>query len=1049
MNDGANSYMLVTDALGRVTKYYFDNTQVRNLVKRVEANCNCGGGSQATDFFYDSKFNLIKTVDGLGRETTRTYDAKGNPLTITTPIGTESFTYNQFSQVLTRTDQMGGVWSNSYDAQGKLITATDPLNAMTTVTYTPQGRIATIKDARNKITSFGYDAQGRLGQITDALSHATTYAYDARSRLVSVTNALGFVTSYEYDAADRIKKVIDPLLKTVEYGYDLAGRRISVTDQKGNVTSYGYDGAYRLVAVTNALNHTSQMSYDLMSNVVSQTDAVGNVTNYQYDIYDRLTKIIYPIADTGVTALEENFEYDQVGNLKRKVDTAGRQTLYDYDTVNRLIRTVDANNQQTLFEYNQRSQMTKVTDAIGQQYLFAYDALGRALSQSRAGGTKSFQYDAVGNVTEKTDYRGSVSNFTYDSLNRLTNISRPAHPDEAVSYTYDALSRVTSGTNRYGTVTNSYDSRNQLISTTDVHGKVVSYNYDEVGRRTKVKLDNVVKTGYVYDQIGRIAQITDQNNQAFSFGYDNANRLTAKVRPNGVSTIYEYDGMSRIKRIKDLNPGTVYFDRQYAYNTANNISQIAEPNKTKNFSYDNLDRLLGVSDGATESYTFNAVGNRLTSHLSNSYTYQPFNRLTQTQQASYTYDANGDLSTKTEAGVTTQFYFDYDDKLRYAVKSNGDYELVEYDAFGRVTKNVTGTGGQNPTNTTVEIANDGDNFLQQRVSNGYISDYVNGLGLDNYLSYAVNGFNIYPLTDHLGSVNGITESTGYLMQQTDYDSFGNPTNPSFQSNMTFAGMHRDPFSGFYYARARLYDPQIGRFISEDPIGLNGGINQFGYVEGNPINFNDPTGLDKGWGSQLADWADEKVNVAQDFYGGDPIIGGVTNLVYNEGIRVQPIRLFDIVRGFNYMFRVGEGTYCAFAAEDENMWGRAAFVTMDIGRGANLFSMMAGPFAGRVGGTLTGVERRTLQKIANKYDTDIFVVGSRGRGAGRNVGTNKPFGKGRGTRSDIDIRVNPDIDPQTGGRFSHEIYDNVPGSDVRSLHTPVPPWKHIKISPKKK
>ncbi|MBK8466832.1 MAG: RHS repeat-associated core domain-containing protein [Chloracidobacterium sp.] len=102
------------------------------------------------------------------------------------------------------------------------------------------------------------------------------------------------------------------------------------------------------------------------------------------------------------------------------------------------------------------------------------------------------------------------------------------------------------------------------------------------------------------------------------------------------------------------------------------------------------------------------------------------------------------------------------------------------------------------------------------------------------------------LQDHLGSTVAVTSSDGSVNEVNSYDSFGNPSNSSFSTRYQFTGREFDSFSGLQYSRARFYDPQIGRFISEDPIGFAGGdVNLYGYVWNDPLNFIDPFGLDGG------------------------------------------------------------------------------------------------------------------------------------------------------------------------------------------------------------
>lgn len=216
------------------------------------------------------------------------------------------------------------------------------------------------------------------------------------------------------------------------------------------------------------------------------------------------------------------------------------------------------------------------------------------------------------------------------------------------------------------------------------------------------------------------------------------------------------------------------------------------------------------------------------------------------------------------------------------------------------------------------------------------NDLPNWLGIDNKLRSS-NGTNVsYFLADHLGSTNGLTDATGSLTATQSYDSFGNPTNPTFSSRYQFTGREFDPATGLQYSRARFYDPKIGRFISEDPIGFNGrDFNLYGYVWNSPTGYTDPLGLDGWTGNDWADWADGKINFARDWWKSDP-----QNWIWNGTVDTGA----DFAAGFGDMFRVGSGIGCAFYAEDENGYGRAAFVAMDVGRAAGLFATIAAPIA---------------------------------------------------------------------------------------------------------
>jgi RHS repeat-associated protein len=312
--------------------------------------------------------------------------------------------------------------------------------------------------------------------------------------------------------------------------------------------------------------------------------------------------------------------------------------------------------------------------------------------------------------------------------------------------------------------------------------------------------------------------------------------MMSKTLPNGVSTNYEYDGMSRLTRLKDVNTSVPLFDRQYSYNTANQISQIVDISTTKTFGYDNIDRLTSVTDAVNgnESYAFDAVGNRISSHLSTSYTYQPFNRMTATQTATLDYDPNGNMTSKAEGSQFWRFNWDHENRLTQ-VATRKQSVRYSFDALGRRVQRYVRGGSDN-----TKFIYDGPDVIVDDDS-GTLTKYQNGPGIDNKLSARQGSTTNYFLADHLGSTNGTADATGAVTSQTSYDSFGTQTS-SLSTRYGFTGREHDSFSGLMYYRARFYDPKLGRFISEDPIGFGGGINQFAYLSNGPINKTDPLGL---------------------------------------------------------------------------------------------------------------------------------------------------------------------------------------------------------------
>jgi RHS repeat-associated protein len=264
----------------------------------------------------------------------------------------------------------------------------------------------------------------------------------------------------------------------------------------------------------------------------------------------------------------------------------------------------------------------------------------------------------------------------------------------------------------------------------------------------------------------------------------------------------------------------------------------------------------------------------LSSHRSATYGYQPYNRLTSSQNASSSFDANGNLQSLTATGGGQEsFGWDYESRMISAFDgwTNVAYG---YDALGRRISRTDSSGAtkfiydgqdivldENPGTSSgdgggTDLPSGGDSDLPPESSS--LTKYLNGPGIDNKLRqtrpYSTGCTNSIPpqcntefateyfLQDHLGSTNGLTDTSGSLTSTGSYDSFGNPTSVA-NSRYGFTGRESGDVAGLMYYRARWYDPDLGRFMSEDPISFRGGdINLYGYVKNNPINFTDPTGL---------------------------------------------------------------------------------------------------------------------------------------------------------------------------------------------------------------
>ena len=201
-------------------------------------------------------------------------------------------------------------------------------------------------------------------------------------------------------------------------------------------------------------------------------------------------------------------------------------------------------------------------------------------------------------------------------------------------------------------------------------------------------------------------------------------------------------------------------------------------------------------------------------------------------------DANGNALSD---ALGRSFTWSSENRLVQAVVpgQNGGTTTFKYDPFGRRIQKSGPLG-------TIYYLYDGANLVAEAGNSGNILEsYAQGLRIDEPLSEFSASTVSYYQQDGPNSVSSLTNATGALTSTYGFDSFGQVTAHSgtLANSLEYTGRELDSETGMYFNRARYYDPQIGRFISEDPLGFAGGnLNVYSYVHNNPIYFLDPFGL---------------------------------------------------------------------------------------------------------------------------------------------------------------------------------------------------------------
>jgi RHS repeat-associated protein len=403
-----------------------------------------------------------------------------------------------------------------------------------------------------------------------------------------------------------------------------------------------------------------------------------------------------------------------------------------------------------------------------------------------------------------------------------------------------------------GTYTFAYDNMNRLTSTTTAYAFlparnfVVQFTYDAASNRKTMTDPESGPYVYTYDALNRLTNLQDFQQQNYGFGYDDLSRRTSLTRPNAITTNYTYDEMSRLLSILHQNMcGTTLDGATYTYdNAGNRLTRTDQQTGAQlSYTYDNIYQLLTAMQGSTtlESYTYDLVGNRLSSLGVSPYNYNSSNQLTSIAGGgTYGYDNNGSLTSKPDG---TTYAWDYENRLtKVTLAGTGGTVTFKYDPMGRrVQKAFT----QGPTTTTTNYVYDGASLIEEVDANGAVlARYTQGAGIDEPLAQFRSSTTSYYDADGLGSITPLGNTAGALANIYTYDSFGRLTasTGALVNPFQYTARDYDSETVLRYYRARYYDQNVGRFISEDPIGLQGGIDFYAYAENNPVNRSDPFGM---------------------------------------------------------------------------------------------------------------------------------------------------------------------------------------------------------------
>ncbi|MDH5473897.1 MAG: RHS domain-containing protein, partial [Gammaproteobacteria bacterium] len=730
-------------------------------------------------------------------------------------------------------------------------------------TYLPTGEVKTISQAKNtteEVTlTLDYDAARRLTRITDGLGNYIEYILDSegnveKENIYDVTGYLKKTLTQTFDSYDRLDNFTEQN-RVENKDYNTDGTLNNTTDGKGVVTDYSYDNLKRLTQViqdqggtdTATANALTQYGYDVQDNLISVTDANSGQTSYIYDDLGNLISQTSP--DTGITI----FTHDEAGNIATQIDAKGQLFSYSYDAYNRLT--------------------TKDEPGSDDDVSYVYDAcvngVGRLCEVVRKNSSLRYQYNVMGDVlnVEQSVVTGSVNNYqsdnvitySYDGVGRVKTITYPS--TAVVTYSYDAAGQVSA-------VTLDKDGVQTLLTQ-----NVIYSPFGPVASQTVGSYVNL--TGFYYDDY-RPFNLGDSNfyNEIIN-NYDlNANPLS--IVETGEIQNYLYDAHDRL----DTSNG-VRGDFNYDYDLVGNKTQIIQDGTTTGITYDlssnrmnnlagstvvidangNTTQLRGMLLGfttdnrlknvnATAFYEYNGLGQRSMKQVTASGSAATHGYV---QSVVYLYGLKGELLAETgPTGKVMKEYVYMNDRplamLGYTPDS-GEYFLnADLDGDGSVNAEDYNIWKVNYYDVGDPLADVNGDGRVRKSDNNLVVACVDVPGSCQSASYSTSIYYIH--TDHLGTPRLMSNEAGIAVWKATATPFGKASvnddvdadGQSVTLNIRQPGQYYDRETGLYYNYYRYYDPETGRYITSDPIGLDGGINTYAYVGGNPLKYTDPLGL---------------------------------------------------------------------------------------------------------------------------------------------------------------------------------------------------------------
>lgn len=797
------------------------------------------GSTQLSQFEYNSHGRPTKAVDPLGRETDFEYDASG------------------LHVKKVKQKRSGGgsdvVSEATYNAQGQILTSTDAAGQTTTMTYNGHGQITSVEDALGRTTTLNYDGDGYGTTLSGPGGISSAMSHDGYGRISQVTNSDGYTLQMEYDDLNRLTRTTYPDGTYEEITYNLLDAEWT-RDRLGRWTHSFHNSLKQLIGIEDSSYQYTGYVWCRCGALKSIVDPQGSVTTWHHDAQGRVTSKEFPDGSM------EKYAYQPLsGRLATVTDALGQQTQYSYAMDNSVSALA----------------VTSPMGRPGVSVSYAYETdYPRLASMTDAEGATAYSYVPAGTngAGQVASIDGPLANdtisYTYNEMGQITSQSIGG---VATTLHYDSLSRADTVTNVLGTFTQHYDGIGTRVNYTDLpNGQKVTYGYfGNTGDRRLQSITNTAPGGgllssnsYTYNGAGGLIQNWTrqkgtQNPTLTVARYDQADRLSDVSVSDTVTGaevgrhVYHFDASDN--RTSEQNNSQAFSE---ASNALNQMGMRAAGGSLKVRGA--IDKAAAVtvngspvavgSGNAFETTLSVAPGNnqfqvKATDGNGNQKVQDYQINVPAAPTRTLIYDLIGNLTSQTDGANNVTYEWDAANNL-IAINSGTHRTEFGYNGKGQRVKITEKDNGV--VTDSKRLLWNGMTLCEERDATGATVNkrfYSGGEQVAN----GPNAGSYYYAGDHLGNIAQLTDSTGAVRADYSYTPYGKRTKAAgdLDTNFGFTGHYLHQQTGLYLTPTRLYDPGTARWLARDPIGESGGLNQYAYVGGNPLNATDPSG--QSWG----------------------------------------------------------------------------------------------------------------------------------------------------------------------------------------------------------